>query len=93
MIFACTAIFAAFALEAAAANFKIPNVENTVQLALDKYLNSLTTEGNETNGFNIQRDAPSYWLENIAHQGISAFGPKGYQVFRNVKDYGAKGNE
>ena len=34
-----------------------------------------------------------YWLENIAHQGISAFGPAGYTVFRNVKDpkYGAKG--
>ncbi|KAI0318387.1 exo-beta-1-3-glucanase [Amylostereum chailletii] len=33
-----------------------------------------------------------YWLENIAHQGTSAFGPAGYQVFRNVKDFGAKGD-
>ena len=33
-----------------------------------------------------------YWLENIEHQGISAFNPdKTYQVFRNVKDFGAKG--
>jgi glucan 1,3-beta-glucosidase len=32
-----------------------------------------------------------YWLENIKHQGISAFGPAGYTVFRNVKSYGAKG--
>ncbi|PMD62903.1 glycoside hydrolase family 55 protein [Hyaloscypha bicolor E] len=43
--------------------------------------------------FNIQqRDAPSYWYENIAHQGISAFGPSGYQVYRNVKDFSAKGD-
>ena len=34
-----------------------------------------------------------YWLEEIKHQGISAFhpDPKSYQVFRNVKDFGAKG--
>ena len=34
----------------------------------------------------------SYWLENVKHQGISAFNPdSNYTVFRNVKDYGAKG--
>lgn len=34
-----------------------------------------------------------YWLADIAHQGIAAFNsnPSGYVVFRNVKDYGAKG--
>jgi glucan 1,3-beta-glucosidase len=36
-------------------------------------------------------DAGGYWLEQIAHQGISAFGPSGYKVWRNVKDFGAKG--
>ena len=35
--------------------------------------------------------AAPYWLENINHQGISAFGPNGYTVFRNVKNYGATG--
>lgn len=37
-------------------------------------------------------DAP-YWLADIAHQGIAAFNqdPSGYKVFRNVKDYGARG--
>jgi glucan 1,3-beta-glucosidase len=36
----------------------------------------------------------SYWLADIAHQGIAAFNsnPSDYTVFRNVKDYGAKGN-
>ncbi|KIJ21365.1 glycoside hydrolase family 55 protein [Paxillus involutus ATCC 200175] len=34
-----------------------------------------------------------YWLETIKHQGTSAFNPDPtYQVFRNVKDFGAKGD-
>ena len=34
-----------------------------------------------------------YWLEQVKHQGIAAFNPSPstYQVFRNVKDFGAKG--
>jgi hypothetical protein len=36
---------------------------------------------------------PPYWLADIAHQGYAAFNPNAstYQVFRNVKDFGAKG--
>ncbi|KAH7884163.1 glycoside hydrolase family 55 protein [Phlebopus sp. FC_14] len=35
-----------------------------------------------------------YWLETITHRGSSAFNanPSSYQVFRNVKDFGAKGD-
>lgn len=35
-----------------------------------------------------------FWLQNIQHQGIAAFNgnPGGYPVFRNVKNYGAKGD-
>ncbi|KAJ3560072.1 hypothetical protein NP233_g11075 [Leucocoprinus birnbaumii] len=40
--------------------------------------------------------APSdpFWLERIKHQGTAAFNPNpsGYQVFRNVKDFGARGD-
>jgi glucan 1,3-beta-glucosidase len=32
-----------------------------------------------------------FWLESIAHQGVSPLGPSGYTVFRNVRDFGAKG--
>lgn len=34
-----------------------------------------------------------YWLEEIEHRGSSAFhpDPRSYKVFRNVKDFGAKG--
>ncbi|KAF5387123.1 hypothetical protein D9615_001631 [Tricholomella constricta] len=35
-----------------------------------------------------------YWLETIKHQGLAAYNsnPGGYQVFRNVKNFGAKGD-
>ncbi|KAK0458521.1 exo-beta-1,3-glucanase [Desarmillaria tabescens] len=35
-----------------------------------------------------------YWLQNIKHQGTSAFNsnPSSYTVFRNVKDFGAVGD-
>ncbi|KAF5373032.1 hypothetical protein D9758_001642 [Tetrapyrgos nigripes] len=40
--------------------------------------------------------APSdpFWMQDIKHQGIAAFNPNpsGYQVFRNVKDFGARGD-
>ncbi|KAI0709449.1 exo-beta-1,3-glucanase [Earliella scabrosa] len=35
-----------------------------------------------------------YWLQSVKHQGIAAFNPNpsSYQVFRNVKDFGAVGD-
>lgn len=34
-----------------------------------------------------------YWLESIKHQGTSPFNTdSSYEVFRNVKDFGAKGD-
>ena len=35
-----------------------------------------------------------YWLQDMKHQGTSAFNvnPATYKVYRNVKDYGAKGD-
>ena len=35
----------------------------------------------------------SYWLADITHQGVAAFNPNPsrYRVFRNVKEYGARG--
>lgn len=39
------------------------------------------------------QDEP-YWLEKIKHQGLSAYNnnPASYKTFRNVKDFGAKGD-
>ncbi|KAK3203293.1 hypothetical protein GRF29_112g805658 [Pseudopithomyces chartarum] len=41
-----------------------------------------------------ERQASPYWLETIQKQGRAAFNPSpgSYKVFRNVKDYGAKGD-
>lgn len=35
-----------------------------------------------------------YWMGNITHEGVAAFNsdPGSYEVFRNVMDYGAKGD-
>ncbi|KAH6843393.1 pectate lyase superfamily protein-domain-containing protein [Chaetomium sp. MPI-CAGE-AT-0009] len=33
-----------------------------------------------------------FWLEKIKHQGVAPFSSPDYDVFRNVKDYGAKGD-
>jgi glucan 1,3-beta-glucosidase len=34
----------------------------------------------------------SYWLASITRQGTVAYGTAGYQIFRNVKDFGAAGD-
>ncbi|KAI1798684.1 glycoside hydrolase family 55 protein [Daldinia bambusicola] len=41
-----------------------------------------------------ERATSTYWYETISHQGISAFSANRatYKIYRNVKDYGAKGD-
>ncbi|KAI8268330.1 Glucan 1,3-beta-glucosidase [Colletotrichum sp. SAR11_239] len=36
--------------------------------------------------------AEGYWVASIERSGVSAFGDPNYKIFRNVKDYGAKGD-
>lgn len=79
-----------FALGGSAVHFKIPEIENTVEHILNEY-SEILNSGNNSYGPHTQGTVAPYWLESITHQGISAFGPAGYQVFRNVKDFGAKG--
>ena len=42
----------------------------------------------------ISGSCAPYWLENIKHQGVASFNPNpdNYTVFRNVKDFGARGD-
>lgn len=85
-------LLSAFLLQAACEQFKNPVVESIVENVLSTYANYIHFDGNHTNSTSLsKRQSSSYWYENINHQGISAFGPSGYQVFRNVKSYGAKG--
>ncbi|KAL9011244.1 MAG: hypothetical protein Q9173_003896 [Seirophora scorigena] len=37
-------------------------------------------------------NSSSYWVSEIKRQGKAAFGKIDYQIFRNVKDFGAKGD-
>ena len=53
---------------------------------------SLRLDGLDLGDGNASHTEP-FWLETIKHQGQSSFNPdKSYQVFRNVKDFGAKGD-
>jgi len=38
------------------------------------------------------RQATGWWLSSIERQGVAAFGDPNYKVFRNVQEYGAKGD-
>ena len=40
-----------------------------------------------------ESEVSEYWIASINHQGSASFnGDSQYKVFRNVKDFGAKGN-
>lgn len=40
----------------------------------------------------VPRAASEYWIAGVKHQGLVAFGNSSdYQVFRDVKEFGAKG--
>ncbi|OAA64380.1 glycoside hydrolase family 55 protein [Niveomyces insectorum RCEF 264] len=55
-----------------------------------------TTAAHQLSGRNASSStaatSSSYWVANIARNGAPAFGAAGYQVFRNVVDFGAKGD-
>ncbi|TGO77641.1 hypothetical protein BELL_0097g00130 [Botrytis elliptica] len=41
---------------------------------------------------NIKRESSTFWMRSIEQNGQSPFAPTGYQVWRNVMDYGAAGD-
>ena len=84
-----------------ARQFPIPVVDAVVDGArrdFSKYIDHLPSPGSTNvtrrpNGFSTAAAGQAYWYEGIAHQGTSAFGAAGYRVYRNVKDFGARGKE
>ena len=82
-----------------AAHFDIPEVDAAVSRVrhdYSAYFNHQPALGSSNttkkgSGVKPQAAGQAYWYEQIAHQGISAFGASGYKVYRNVKDYGARG--
>ncbi|EEB98873.1 hypothetical protein MPER_01544, partial [Moniliophthora perniciosa FA553] len=55
---------------------------------------SLGTECSGPLGPGTATPGDPYWLQDMKHQGMSAFhpDPNNYQVFRNVQDFGARGD-
>lgn len=64
---------------------------------LMSYAPSLTDFELSSNVTNIthiieSRASTAFWMETLAQRGTAPFAPAGYKVWRNVKDYGAKGD-
>lgn len=101
MGFIRTFVLSSLVLGSSCVQFEIPEVEAVVGEIVNKLGTYVHYHGNHSNAPTIPeqsdmasvipRQSSSYWYENINHQGISAFGPSGYTVYRNVKDYGATG--
>lgn len=76
-----------------------PEVQEDVQDMLSKFNQYVKYEGPNNEVPKKPKHGPeppagvTFWMENIKHQGIAPFNPSpgSYQVFRNVKDFGAKG--
>lgn len=82
-----------FVLGTVAVQLQFPEGDNIVANAHNNYERGFDLSSGAHSDSNVlKRQSTPYWYETIKHQGISAFGPSGYQVFRNVKDYGAKGD-
>lgn len=90
MRFSRLVTLAVFVFGVASHTLEFPQVEAIVDAAMARVEEYVHFNGNETETIE-KRQSSSYWYENIPHRGISAFGPQGYAVYRNVKDFGAKG--
>lgn len=87
-------------------HLRIPQVDQDVEYMLSRFDHYHTyhgptgtaTRATETGKPHRPPPTPTstcaYWLEDIKHQGLSPFhpDPASYQVFRNVKDFGAIGD-
>ncbi|OBT56198.1 hypothetical protein VE04_02872 [Pseudogymnoascus sp. 24MN13] len=80
-------------------NAMAPNVVLTKQLGISvEELSGSVLAGDQSTrrldseGGLHKRAASTYWLANVLQRGASPYAPAGYQVWRNVIDYGAKGD-
>jgi glucan 1,3-beta-glucosidase len=84
--------FLLFILSATCIQLENSRVDHVPRNLLNEFEGNLNYErANSEVSTTPNRQSTPYWYETIAHQGISAFGPSGYQVYRNVKDFGATG--
>ncbi|KAK2461103.1 hypothetical protein APHAL10511_006882 [Amanita phalloides] len=64
------------------------------ELTPQNYASAVIGEGSDPLGPGTAAPTDPFWMQNIKHQGIAPYhaNPMTYQVFRNVKDFGAKGD-
>ncbi|KAF9531445.1 exo-beta-1,3-glucanase [Crepidotus variabilis] len=74
--------------------FSAPLRVLSIVLSLTSFVVALGSTCSSPLGAGNAAPSDPFWLERIKHQGKSAFNanPNGYQVFRNVKDFGAVGD-
>jgi glucan 1,3-beta-glucosidase len=77
---------------------KIPQVEAAVASIQSRFHAWVNFTGNKaahlktvTSKKESIQATSDYWLAQIKHQGVAPFAESGYQVFRNVQDFGATG--
>ncbi|KAF8078080.1 exo-beta-1,3-glucanase [Lyophyllum atratum] len=70
------------------------NILLGVLLSTVAFVSGLGTSCTSPLGAGTAAAGDPYWLETIRHQGLAAYNsnPAGYQVFRNVKNFGARGD-
>jgi hypothetical protein len=73
--------------------FTIASTPAHYPLSAPEHASAVRRQDNSTAQGDLSAAASSYWLEDMQRQGIAAFNqnPSTYKVFRNIKDYGAKG--
>ncbi|GLB43041.1 putative glycoside hydrolase family 55 protein [Lyophyllum shimeji] len=74
--------------------YSLPVVIATLLLGLTTLVSGLGSSCSAPLGAGTAAPSDPFWMQSIKHQGISAYNPNpgGYQVFRNVKDFGARGD-
>jgi glucan 1,3-beta-glucosidase len=76
---------------------EIPQIQDVVSSLTSEFAPwvKFRADPSPDHGFPPKETSPpppsQFWLGNITHQGVAPFAAPGYQVFRNVKDFGAKG--
>ncbi|KAK2742694.1 hypothetical protein FQN57_005149 [Myotisia sp. PD_48] len=58
----------------------------------DVIMQDILTANNGSTENLTKRNLPDYWMLELGKRGSSPFAPSNYKVWRNVKDYGAKGD-
>ena len=81
-------------------NYEPPEIKQDVDQMVSEFQKYVNFKGPDHDvDYKPEKEKPdpaavtTFWMEQIKHQGKAPFNPQAgsYQVFRNVRDFGAKG--